>query len=517
MDDEASFLKDPSVVFMTSLLADVKRGAIQLPRFQRHGVWTLEQRLDLLDSVYRGIPIGAIMLWRTNTRIASHVKIGPHLVPESAGRGPHQYILDGGQRIATLLGALYAPPSSLVDVGEDVASEADDTFELYFDLKEQRFVSRSQSEELPEHWLPLTDALQTVTLLRFQRKLKGPESDEWVTRADTVATRFRAYKVPVILLGTDDIELATTTFRRINRHDTPMGDLDMVSALAWSSTFDLEERLNQQREEVLAAHGWKDLDDDVWLRCIKVILGLDLYAKPDEVRSALQKDELAVNRSAERLGAVADFLRSACKMERPSLVPYAHQIPLLVQVFSGSNPLTEQAREKVEAWFWLTTYAGLFAGISGDGLSRAQTYIEQLGRDGILRWPGRRPFRREALPKRFDFRHARARALSLQLAGEFDGGALDLAIYGADAMVQLVTKGKGRESPGNRFFSPRAQRTVLVQQLADPEQRRRHRVSDQAWAAFQSKNLEELVRLRTADLNAMEEQLVNRWSAHLEG
>lgn len=518
MDNEASFLKDPTVVFMTSLLADVRRGAIQLPRFQRRSVWSVEQRLNLLDSVYRGIPIGAIMLWRTSARVASRERIGPHVVQSGSEAGPHQYILDGGQRIATLLGALYAEPPASPGVVEGPV-DPDDTFEFYYDLKEQCFVTRGPEELAPDHWLPLPEALQTVTLLRFQRKLQGPDADEWVMRADTVATRFRAYKVPIILLGSDDIELATTTFKRVNSTGTPMSDMDMVAALTWSPTFDLELLLAEQRELVLVEAGWESLEDETWLRCIKATLGLDLYARADEVRIALQKDAAAVHRSAESLGSVSAFLRETCHVERPALVPYAHQIPLLVQLFSVHPKPTPEMQTKIAAWFWLTTYAGLFAGISGYGLSRAQSDLERLAREGILLWPGRRPFKREPLPRRFDFRHARARALSVQLASRHKEGPLDLARFGADAMVQLVTRGPGKESPGNRFFFPgggRGARIELAEMLPSSSERLHHLVSDAAWQAYQDKDMETFVRLRTVDLNAMEEELVSHWAIELD-
>ena len=233
LDDESSFLKDSSVIFMTALLADVKKGTIQLPRFQRGNRWTLQQRLELLDRVNKGIPIGAIMVWRTKARLAAQEKIV-----------------------------------------RDVA---------------------------PTHWLPLPDALQTVALLKFQRKLQGPTADvnEWVARADAVATRFRSYKVSVILLGSEDIELATTTFKRVNSTGTRMSDLDMVNALVWSPTFDLAETLLRQREEVLAPLGWEDLEDETWLRCIKAALHLDLYASADDVRKSLQQDGGAIDRTVE--------------------------------------------------------------------------------------------------------------------------------------------------------------------------------------------------------------------------
>ncbi|NOU34991.1 MAG: DUF262 domain-containing protein [Polyangiaceae bacterium] len=517
MDDDASFLKDPSVVFMTELLGDVKKGLVQLPRFQRASVWTLEQRLDLLDSVRKGIPIGAIMLWRTSKQVASRRWVGPHLVPEGASTGPYQYILDGGQRIACLLGALFATAPSTPSIDEGESPGVEETFDFFYDLKDECFVSPKENEAPPPHWLPLSDTLQTVSLLKFQRSFVGADADEWVARADALAARLRAYKVPIIVLGSDDIELATTTFRRVNSTGTRMSDLDMVSALVWTPTFDLGMLLQREREATLEPGHWAGLDDEIWLRCIKATVGLDLYADTDKVQQGIRENTDAVHQSAVRLAKVAEFLRARCGVEWPKLVPYAHQIPLLVQAFAGSHEPDEAVQLKLAAWFWLTTYASFFSGISGGSLSRAQSYIDDLAHGRVFRWPGKTPFKRQPLPKRFDFRHARARALALQLASRWTNGPFDLGLFGAQSMIQLVATGKTRESPGNRFFAPGRQRSELVAILRNfPEMRDLHFVSEEAWSAYEANDLDSFVHLRTLDLDAMEERVVERWTQQLD-
>ena len=50
----------PSIV--GDLLTDVKNGRIGLPDLQRPFVWPDNKVRDLLDSMYKGFPIGYIML-----------------------------------------------------------------------------------------------------------------------------------------------------------------------------------------------------------------------------------------------------------------------------------------------------------------------------------------------------------------------------------------------------------------------------------------------------------------------
>jgi hypothetical protein len=78
------------------LLADIERGKLALPELQRPFVWQKAAVRDLLDSMYRGFPIGYLMLW--NTSDVDHRTIGhgprPYL--------PTEFIIDGQQRLTSL-------------------------------------------------------------------------------------------------------------------------------------------------------------------------------------------------------------------------------------------------------------------------------------------------------------------------------------------------------------------------------------------------------------------------------
>ncbi|MGH8050898.1 MAG: GmrSD restriction endonuclease domain-containing protein [Arenimonas sp.] len=44
----------PSSPRLASLLSDVERGNVKIPVFQRQYIWSDEQIISLLDSIYRG-------------------------------------------------------------------------------------------------------------------------------------------------------------------------------------------------------------------------------------------------------------------------------------------------------------------------------------------------------------------------------------------------------------------------------------------------------------------------------
>jgi hypothetical protein len=83
---------------------------------------------------------------------------------------------------------------------------------VYYDLEEEDFLLQLR-KEAKSTWMPVNVLLDSVALLKFLRKLTD---DELIERADQVSKMFLSYKIPVVVIETNDLEYATTTFQRIN-------------------------------------------------------------------------------------------------------------------------------------------------------------------------------------------------------------------------------------------------------------------------------------------------------------
>lgn len=92
----------PSIV--GDLLTDVKNGRIGLPDLQRPFVWQDNKVRELLDSMYRGFPIGYIMLWDAPFDYSRTKSIGKN---DKIYESPDDLVIDGQQRLTALLAALY--------------------------------------------------------------------------------------------------------------------------------------------------------------------------------------------------------------------------------------------------------------------------------------------------------------------------------------------------------------------------------------------------------------------------
>lgn len=86
------------------LLKDVENGKIGLPDLQRPFVWLDNKVRDLLDSMYKGFPIGYIMLWSSPDDYDRTTHIGKN---SKKYEEPADLVIDGQQRLTALLAALY--------------------------------------------------------------------------------------------------------------------------------------------------------------------------------------------------------------------------------------------------------------------------------------------------------------------------------------------------------------------------------------------------------------------------
>ncbi|MBK7755224.1 MAG: DUF262 domain-containing protein [Deltaproteobacteria bacterium] len=101
----------PEVVNLSKLLGQVRDGTIRVPRFQRPFVWNDERRMDLLRSIREGVPIGSLLVWRTTRhQLACFDHIAGLRVPPLQAGQMVSYLLDGHQRMTTLISALVPAP-----------------------------------------------------------------------------------------------------------------------------------------------------------------------------------------------------------------------------------------------------------------------------------------------------------------------------------------------------------------------------------------------------------------------
>lgn len=518
-----TFSADPTVVFLTSVLDDIAQGRIRIPRFQRPLVWSWSQRKEFFESIFAGLPIGALMIWATsNDQIGCYNSLGPHPLPTNAPRGEGRYLMDGVQRVSTLYGALRATESwSGFDEERDVELR---DFVVYADLdaedETERFkrlvdIGPDRLKADRKRYLPLNILLQSRELIRFQRDLDDGD-ERRIDLADEVASAFRQYKVPIITLNSASLEVVTKSFERINSRGADMSELHMLNALTYSPNFDLLKRDQELRRELLAPIGWQDIDSDIVLRCLKSNLGADIYkTNPDEVSKRLKESPETLDRTFEGLSEAAKFFRASFGMSAPSLVPYRVQIVAIATALHGRK--SEQFSDALRDWVWLSTYSELFGG-TGRQSESAITDLRNFVMTGTFEWSLREPPAIRSIAEvKSDLRAARVKALMLALAkrandaGNDDGTYL-IKEFGSEAFTYLSLPQISRGDQGARFLLEPSSAAEFKNRLLMGNitlyEMERHVISEKAISLVEVGNMTAFTRQRAKDLFAFEQSAI---------
>jgi hypothetical protein len=89
------------------LVSKIERGELRLPEMQRRYVWRSSRVRDLLDSLYRGYPSGAILIWETDEVVPQQAFA---VEQQSNPFAKTQLLLDGQQRLTSLSAVIRGKP-----------------------------------------------------------------------------------------------------------------------------------------------------------------------------------------------------------------------------------------------------------------------------------------------------------------------------------------------------------------------------------------------------------------------
>ena len=94
---------DPGKYSFLTLMNDIENGRVRLPPFQREFVWGLGKVIDLMDSIYKGFPIGSFFYWKADRKYVTLFRdIKSLCLPSPAPEQELFFILDGQQRLTSI-------------------------------------------------------------------------------------------------------------------------------------------------------------------------------------------------------------------------------------------------------------------------------------------------------------------------------------------------------------------------------------------------------------------------------
>lgn len=538
---QPGYFRQPTIERLPNLLAELKAGHIRIPPFQREFVWTGEQRLHLLDSVRKGLPIGSLLAWRTTRLLPCEERLGRYQLSLPVGGGaPVQYLLDGRQRMTALFsalaGGLWTRNEGHKPEGEEENSPDGSPWAIWCDLDEGE-LTLEESEVGAQTRLPLSLLLDDFGFDEWLAKNGG--SRERYARARALKAAINDYQVPIIPLATDDVGFVTLSFKRVNAGGTPVSDMDMARALSWSERFDLKDHVDEVHEE-LTPLGWGEIDDDDILKTLAVSCGLEpTNFDVEKLANILSETPVLLSQASKYLASAVQIL-AGVGFVGPRLLPYQGALTFAARaVYKAKEKGQELNVKELQAWIVETCITERFG--NAPPHTQRDMWRELLVRIGLEQGKSQSVVRQVRPYKRFSMAWARSRITAMVLAKQTpkrsDGTDLSdalklLARLGTHLLPSLFARGASGlprelwpkpvhsrdlhellQGPANRVVCLASDVPSLRARLleGDPELLKSHLIDKASLDALESGSLFTFLERRKRAIRAAETAWLRQW------
>lgn len=335
-----------TVFSIEDLLDRVRRGEIRVPEFQRAFQWGAKDISDLIDSVYRGFPIGALLFWRRDAP-AARVYFGPVAVdaPQTAQA---LWLVDGHQRLTALAGVLLHPPY--------VPGGALDEFALFFDLQTQVLVQPKDQAQPAAHWIPLNLLIDSKLLLEWLDRYPGRhDHPDHLRAAMELSKAIREFQIPTSIIEADTAAEFSTVFERLNSKGKSLTQADLSKARAGQSgTRTQRPRTLGDLSKRLRSLGFGKIDQEVLHKSLVAVIGNGTISHNSHQKNVSpRQDELDLTERALRSAII--FLRREAGIQHFELLPYKATLIVVARFFHLHPEPSARSRELLSRWLWRGT------------------------------------------------------------------------------------------------------------------------------------------------------------------
>lgn len=345
-----------STLSIRQAIERVLSGNLRIPAFQRGFVWDAELVGYLMDSIVKGYPFGALVLWRTKTQLKSERALGPFDLPEKDPDYPVDYVLDGQQRLTSIFGVFQTDLKPNPDA--DIAwTRIYYDFEAEKDLQESQFLALPSDPQPPARYFPISTFFDSVAYRAASQTLE----EKRIKEIDAVQEAFKEAEIPMQLIETNDRDKVAIVFERVNRLGVELDPYQLLSAWAWSEEFDLQERFRDLAGE-LQPFGFADIGEDttLLLRCCAAVVAEDVStAKLLALSGAKVREQF--EEIANGLRGAVDFLRANVGAQKLANLPYPAMIVPLSVFFAAKDGkqvnVSNAQREELLRWFWRSCFS----------------------------------------------------------------------------------------------------------------------------------------------------------------
>jgi hypothetical protein len=345
------------------LLERVDKQQLLLPEIQRDFVWQKRSVMLLFDSLFRGLPIGHMLVWKAKRAVSAKPFHGGKLHPGDLLDNFYGYLLDGQQRLTALARV----------------RDADDEYRLMFYAWPKREADGDDSFVWQVGWnknnpwyIPVAEVLQRrFDVLGYLRSIKKDEDYDpaFEQRIHEDLLKLKGlldYTVGVIEYETDHYREATEVFIRFNSTGKRLSRSDLFLA---ELAVQVPGLAIKDIQRVAQKHPKFEFTMPFLTQCLLAVCTGRLKTKAkkawkdktghDYTRAEIKE---AWHKTERGLEHVIRFLTGTVRWQSADLIPSFNALIPLIVIAAEKNGIALREAELARRWLLL---AGVRAHFSG--------------------------------------------------------------------------------------------------------------------------------------------------------
>ncbi len=357
---------------LSELLESIEKGQLILPEIQRDFVWSRRNVLLLFDSLYKGLPIGHMLVWKTEKLVGGRksVKFKHGDVIDSM----YGYLLDGQQRLTAI---------GLVKDGHD-------DYPLMFSLRDgtdkNKFTWRSRSRKYDPWLMPVTELLDRhlginsvierldAQIPDFNKDVHGNQVYGEIGKVQDILK----YQVGITEFSSNDYNKATELFIRFNSTGKKLNRTDLALAeLALKIPRFVSDDMNQTTSK-LRADGY-NFTPQFLIQCLAAVHINRLKLKdPEEFWNPKIPYDIKISwkKTIKGIFKVTELLSGTVHWKSSDIIPSFNTLIPLIYILARGKALSLSDRKLARKWLILATVHGYFSGQSDTKIDRLLRYLK---------------------------------------------------------------------------------------------------------------------------------------------
>jgi hypothetical protein len=337
-----------TTVTVRSLIQRVAEGQVRIPPFQRPLRWRGRDVVLLLDSIWRGYPIGSLLCW-TRPAAAGQISIGGALW-EVPATDSAWWVVDGQQRITALAASLLE-----VDHGPER------TWSVRFDPEQDLFLEGPVPPERQGRDVPASALGDLRRLGQWLRKECVIDDEETLEKIEKLQQKLLDYSIPIYIVDTDDTQTLRAIFARVNSTGARMKAEEVFQALVGSSDDAQNSSTNLSITRIQKAININNFGYIQESEIVKAILAMSGFSPTRRIEDLTDRaDQFISARDAENaIKRTILFLIEQCEIPRADLIPYPGNFVILSKWFSLYPDPDQATSRELTRWFWRSAVSAI--------------------------------------------------------------------------------------------------------------------------------------------------------------